>query len=79
MNFYREVLNSKNLERIINLPPELRNTDVEIIVLPVKKAAENQLKSSSTRGALKKYANPELIQYEKDAWAEAVGEKYANN
>lgn len=38
---------------------------------PSKTASPNSIK-----GALKKYANPELISLEKQAWAEAVGEKH---
>ena len=34
---------------------------------------------SSALGVFKKYANPDLIPKEKDAWSNAVREKYVNN
>ena len=34
---------------------------------------------SSAMGIFKEYANPDLISKEKDAWGEAVREKYANH
>lgn len=39
MNFYRETI--KNAPSIIYVPTELRNRDVEVIILPLDDAKEN--------------------------------------
>ena len=35
MDFVRQTIDGAELNRIINLPPMLRNTQVEVIVLPI--------------------------------------------
>ena len=35
MDFVRQTISGAELDRIINLPPMLRNTQVEVIVLPI--------------------------------------------
>lgn len=39
MNFYRETI--KNAPSVFSIPKELRNRDVEIIILPLDEKAEN--------------------------------------
>ena len=39
MNFYRETI--KNVPSVISIPKELRNRDVEIIILPLDEELEN--------------------------------------
>jgi hypothetical protein len=39
MNFYRETI--KNAPSVISIPKELRNRDVEIIILPLDEENEN--------------------------------------
>ena len=39
MNFYRETI--KNAPSVISVPKELRNRDVEIIILPLDEKREN--------------------------------------
>ena len=39
MNFYRETI--KNVPSVISIPKELRNRDVEIIILPLDEETEN--------------------------------------
>lgn len=53
MNFYRKTLNSKSLENILNLPPELRNTDVEVTIRPAKENSTNRKKVKFTKRTLK--------------------------
>lgn len=53
MNFYRKTINSKSLEQILNLPPELRNTDVEITIRPAKEKSENIKRRKSMKRAFK--------------------------
>ena len=38
MDFVRQTIDGAELNRIINLPPMLRNTQVEVIVLPIATA-----------------------------------------
>ncbi|MCP4148310.1 MAG: hypothetical protein GY757_11220 [bacterium] len=37
MHAYREIIDSKKLDNIVELPHELRGIEVELIVLPVEK------------------------------------------
>ena len=39
MNFYRETI--KNAPSVISIPKEMRNRDVEIIILPLDEKSEN--------------------------------------
>ena len=39
MNFYRETI--KNAPSVISIPKEMRNRDVEIIILPLDEKTEN--------------------------------------
>ena len=76
MNFISEVINSSQLENIINLPFELKNREVEVIVIPYRENSEKKHKSPSMYGILSKYRNPNLIENEKSAWMDAVEEKH---
>ena len=78
MEYLRTTIDSSVLTPIINLPYSLRNKNVEIIVLPVEKTV-NITKRKSLKGCLNKYANPDLLALEKDAWKKALEEKHANN
>jgi len=40
---------------------------------------QDSAKPHSAMGIFSKYANPDLIQTEKDAWGKAVAEKHDNN
>ncbi|MBA9087193.1 nitroreductase [Fontibacillus solani] len=79
MNFVRKITNSDALKHIVDLPENLRNQDVELIILPIgdpslfKQATPS---SPTARGALKQYANLDLIQYEQDAWEKGVQDKH---
>jgi hypothetical protein len=79
MNFVRKVTNSNALKHIVDLPENLRNQDVELIILPLGDLSPLQQTipvNASARGALKQFANLDLIQYEQDAWAKGVQEKH---
>ena len=80
MECLRQTIHSDMLSGFLELPLSLRNTKVEIIVLPAqdKIARAPVLKYGSAFGCLKKYANPALIEQEKDAWERAVAERYAS-
>jgi hypothetical protein len=79
MNFVRKITNSDALKHIVDLPEDLRNQDVELIILPIgdPSSLKRTVPSSTTaRGALKQYANLDLIQYEQGAWKKGVQEKH---
>ena len=65
----------------IHIPNEYINTDVEILVLPFSYNDDTvgkniQKEKKSLAGSLKKYANPSLIEEEKDiAWSEVIKDK----
>lgn len=78
MNFVRKVTNSDALKHIVDLPENLRNQDVELIILPIEDPSplKPMPATPTARGALKQFANPDLLQYEQDAWAKGVQEKH---
>lgn len=80
MNFIRKITNSDVLADIIDIPKELRNRKVEIIILPYENGNNpNIFKKKSLRGALAKYKNEELQKKENEAWISTVVEKYENS
>jgi len=79
MNFVRKVTHSDVLKHIVNLPENLLNRDVELIILPLENPVSSPVSAASpslARGALKGFANPDLMQYEQDGWGKGVQEKY---
>lgn len=79
MSFIRKVTNSDALKNIVDLPDDLRNQDVELIILPIDDPfSSKQLPrvEPTARGALKQYANLDLLQLEQDAWAKGVQDKH---
>ncbi|WP_282939455.1 hypothetical protein [Paenibacillus sp. RC67] len=79
MNFVRKITNSDVLKYIIDLPENLRNQDVELIILPIGDPTPFKTPVPATptaRGALKQFANIDLIEYEQNAWAKGVQEKH---
>ena len=75
MEVIRAVQTVENGQISLDLPSELSGKEVEIIVL-TKDTAKPQKKS--LRGALQKYARPELIPQESNAWINAVEKKYGD-
>jgi hypothetical protein len=78
MEVVREVVDSELIGSVIALPGSFRHKKVEVLVLPFRERTETLAPKKSCFGALSKYANPSLIDREKDAWAEATAEKYAH-
>jgi len=79
MNFVRKITNSDALKHIVDLPEDLQNQDVELIILPIGDSSlfKRSIPSSHTaRGALKQYANLDLIQFEQGAWEKGAQEKH---
>jgi hypothetical protein len=79
MSFFRKIINSDFLAPIINLPPELKDKKVEIIILPVEEDRKERNAKKSLRGALNKYSDPELLEKEEIAWKMAVTDKYEDS
>ena len=79
MEYIREVVNSNTLMPIFNLPLSLQNRKVEVVISLADRKTSEAPRRKSLKGCLNKYANPKLLHMEKDAWAEAVKEKYANS
>ena len=80
MSFVRKITNSDVLADIIDLPKELKNKKVEIIILPYENTNNSDiLKKKSLRGALAKYKNEELREKENEAWPNATVGKYENS
>lgn len=67
----------------VHIPKEYINQEVEILVLPFSypiKDIESEIQTTnkSLAGALRKYANPSLIENEKDiAWEKVAKDKNA--
>ena len=56
MQAYREIIESKRLDSVLDLPSELRDRDVEVIILPVEKDKKRKTKlSQNWAGALSDY------------------------
>ncbi|MDR1230688.1 MAG: hypothetical protein LBK61_04725 [Spirochaetaceae bacterium] len=77
MQAVRQIVDAEQLSSFMDIPENMRNLKVEIIVLP----APRDTGPDVNRGALEKvygslhdYANPALVQKEKNAWRTAVME-----
>ena len=82
MNFVRKVANSNILASIIDIPENLRNKKVEILIFPYENLdseANIDQKPKKARGLLEKYRNKDLQDVENGAWAKAVVDKHENS
>jgi len=81
LNFVRKVANSNILASIIDIPENLRNKKVEILIFPYENLdseANIDQKPKKARGLLEKYRNKDLQDVENGAWAKAVVDKHEN-
>ncbi|MEO8210935.1 MAG: hypothetical protein ABI840_10260 [bacterium] len=82
MNAIREIKKVKNGKVEIELPKDFNGNEVEVIVLlnnKLEKKSGTHRKKAIEKfgGILKDYANPVLIQNEKDiAWTKVAKDKY---
>ncbi|WP_126148384.1 hypothetical protein [Synechococcus elongatus] len=77
MEAIRSIQTVKNGEIYLQLPQQFWGQEVEVIVLPaLQQAPASTSRKKSLRGALKQYANPELIAQEQEAWATLASEKH---
>ncbi len=77
MEAVRKIVDAGLLARIIDLPWETKNMRVEIIVMPFGETAESTgLPTVSLKGRLKEYADPALVEKERQAWGNHTAQKY---
>ncbi|MDR3365067.1 MAG: hypothetical protein LBS91_09040 [Clostridiales Family XIII bacterium] len=76
MEAIRKIIDSEAIAGAVALPGSLRHKKVEILVFPVSEDSRNVHEKRSVFGALKKYANPSLIEQESAAWATAAASEY---
>lgn len=78
MEVIRKIMHAQQLSPIMHIPPQMQNSRVEVIVLPVVETKKPAHAANSMKGYLKQYANPGLIAEEKNAWTANLKEKYGN-
>ncbi len=71
----RTIKQVQNRRILLDLTSEISVIEVEIIVLTKDPAKQ---KKKSLKGALQKYARPEFISQEPNAWENALEEKYGD-
>lgn len=77
MEAIRKIQTVENGEVHLQLPRQFWGQEVEIIVLPApRQVMQPVMRKKSLRGCLKRYANPDLMAQEQDAWQAAAGEKH---
>jgi sigma54-dependent transcription regulator len=78
MQTVRQIVDAEQLTSFMDIPEDMRNIKVEIIVLPVTHDINpnvNHAALEKVYGSLHDYAAPAIIQKEKNAWRTAVIEK----
>jgi hypothetical protein len=76
MEMIRKIMPAQQLSPIMHIPPQMQNSRVEVIVLPVVDTKAPPRATDTMKGYLKQYANPALIEQEKNAWTINLKEKY---
>lgn len=78
MSFYRKIIDSDLLNNIIDLPAQLKNKQIEMILLPITDNTPLSKNNKGARGMLEKYKDVSLLKQEGTAWGDAIEEKYEN-
>ena len=78
MEMIRKIMQAQQLSPVMPIPPQMQNSRVEVIVLPVSEINETSRSAGTMKGYLKRYANPALMEQEKNAWTINLKEKYGN-
>lgn len=77
MEAIRKIQTVENGEIHLQLPKQFWGQEVEIIVLSAsEQTLQPVIRKKSLRGCLRRYAKPDLIAQEQDAWPAAVSEKH---
>lgn len=74
MEFVRKVVNGTDLKDIIDIPDNLINKKVEILIFPIDEKEKKRKSKKSLSGFLAKYAKPNLIEKEENVWLEEAKE-----
>jgi len=75
MEVIRSIQTVENGEIYLQLPKQFWGQEVEIIVLSAPQQTPQPIsRKRSLRGCLKRYAKPDLIAQEQDAWQTVVSE-----
>jgi hypothetical protein len=77
MQTVRKIVDVKRLIPFIDIPNDMRQGQVEIVIIPITqtqtiKEKVNHEALNKVYGSLHQYANPHLIPLEKNAWQMAV-------
>ncbi|MDR1481440.1 MAG: hypothetical protein LBI74_02310 [Synergistaceae bacterium] len=75
MSYVRQTINSEKLSGIIDLPASLAHQVVEVLILPLETNHFDEPRKS-VFGCLAKYANPDLVEKERDAWQNAARDEH---
>jgi len=79
MKAYRKIVDGDQLAKVIDIPDEFKDQEVEIVILPLKgkKNDSETRKAKKARGLLRAYKNDKFIPVEKElGWEIAVKEKH---
>lgn len=74
MEFARKVVNGTDLKDIIDIPNNLINKKVEVLIFPLEEEKKKKKIKKSLSGFLSKYAKPDLIEKEENVWLEEAKE-----
>jgi hypothetical protein len=77
MEYLRRIVNSDAVAGIFDLPASIRGKTVEVIIKPApdESGTAGHPHGKSAFGYLYKYADPSMIQREKDAWERRAAKK----
>ena len=73
MEIVRKVLQGSDLKNVIEIPSNLMNKKLEILIIPIEEPKKKKSKKSLS-GFLSKYANTDLISKEENVWYEEASE-----
>ena len=83
MDYMRKIVNSDVLSAVFDVPENLRNRKVEILVIPYEQKNDEIIdateKPYNARGLLRQYRKSSLMTQEDGVWADAVAEKYEDS
>jgi len=79
MEAVRKIVKANELASVIDLPWASNDAQVELIVLSMSiNNIPHGKPEKSLKGCLKEYANPSLMEHEKEAWEINVRDKHGN-
>lgn len=74
MEYMRVIKNSDEIQSVFELPQQLKNRKVEIIIFPYVDSSESNIEEFG--GILSRYRQEDKKNLEREAWAKAVKEKH---